>query len=86
MVRTDLFSARQPERPGDVGVREGHGGLTELKQLVQQDPVFAEALRATNTTEDAARLAGMHGIVLTPETLWRNRGTLVSGGLPTWPG
>ena len=86
MVRCDLSSAHQSAGSDVVDVKAGHGGLTPLKQLVQQDPAFAEALRATNTTEDAAHLAARHGIAITPETLWRNRGTLVSGGKPTWPG
>ena len=60
--------------------------LHELKELLQQDQAFAEALRATASTEAAAKLAAEHGIALTPEALWRHRGTLVSGGLPTWRG
>lgn len=27
-----------------------------------------------------------HGITVTPEALWRHRGTLLRGGLPTWRG
>jgi hypothetical protein len=38
------------------------------------------------TTEQAAHLAWEHGIAVTPEALWRNRGTLESGGMPTWRG
>jgi hypothetical protein len=60
--------------------------LFHLKQRLQQDPAFAEALRATDTTEQAAHLACDHGIDVTPEALWRNRGTLVSDGRPTWRG
>lgn len=40
--------------------------LHQLKELVEHDPVFAQALVATATTEDAARLAAEHGIPLTP--------------------
>ena len=60
--------------------------LQQLKELLQQDQAFAEALCATASTEAAAKLAAEHGIALTPEALWRHRGTLVSGGLPTWRG
>jgi hypothetical protein len=54
--------------------------------LLREDPVFAEALRCTDTTEEAAQLACHHGVAVTQEALWRNRGTLVRGGRPTWRG
>lgn len=60
--------------------------LHHLKELLRNDPGFAEALRSTDTTEEAAHLACEHGVDVTPEALWRNRGTLVSGGRPTWRG
>jgi len=60
--------------------------LHQLKMLLQGDPAFAQALRATTSTEAAARLAADHGVAVAPEALWRHRGTLVSGGLPTWRG
>jgi hypothetical protein len=60
--------------------------LHQLKELLQRDPAFAQVLRTTESTEAAARLAAEHGIVVSPEALWRNRGTLVSGGMPTWRG
>ncbi|SBO44436.1 Nif11-like leader peptide family natural product precursor [Cyanobium sp. NIES-981] len=60
--------------------------LHQLKELLQHDTAFAQALRTTDTTEAAARLAAEHGIHVTPEALWRHRGTLESGGLPTWRG
>lgn len=60
--------------------------LHQLKEMIQRDPAFAQALRATASTEAAARLAAEHGVHVTPEALWRHRGTLVSGGLPTWRG
>jgi hypothetical protein len=60
--------------------------LHQLKTLLQGDPSFAQALRATTSTEAAARLAAQHGVSVAPEALWRHRGTLVSGGLPTWRG
>ena len=60
--------------------------LHQLKELLQGDPAFAEAMRTTESTEAAARLAAEHGIAVSPEALWRHRGTLVSGGLPTWRG
>ena len=60
--------------------------LHQLKDLLQSDPAFAQALRATASTEAAAQLAADHGLQVSPEALWRHRGTLASGGLPTWRG
>jgi hypothetical protein len=60
--------------------------LHQLKELLQSDPAFAQALRATASTEAAAQLAAEHGVQVSPEALWRHRGTLASGGLPTWRG
>jgi|694.fasta_scaffold123625_3 hypothetical protein len=60
--------------------------LHHLKHLLREDPVFAEALRCTDTTEEAAQLACHHGVAVTQEALWRHRGTLVRGGRPTWRG
>ena len=60
--------------------------LHQLKEMLQADSAFAQALRATESTAAAARLAAEHGVSVSPEALWRHRGTLVSGGLPTWRG
>jgi hypothetical protein len=60
--------------------------LHQLKALLRSDPVFAQALRATASTEAGARLAAEHGVPVTQEALWRHRGTLVRGGMPTWRG
>ena len=60
--------------------------LHQLKQLLQHDSAFARALRHAPSTEAAAHLAAEHGVQVSPEALWRHRGTLVSGGLPTWRG
>lgn len=60
--------------------------LHQLKDLLQSDPAFAQALRATASTEAAAQLAADHGLQVSPQALWRHRGTLASGGLPTWRG
>jgi hypothetical protein len=60
--------------------------LHRLRELLQGDPVFAQTLRATASTEAAAQLAAEHGVLVSPEALWRHRGTLVSGGMPTWRG
>jgi hypothetical protein len=57
-----------------------------LKELLQRDPAFAQALGSTASTEAAAQLAAEHGVEVSPEALWRHRGMLVSGGLPTWRG
>lgn len=60
--------------------------LHELKTLAEIDRAFAQALSQTATTEEAARLARRYGIEVSPEALWRHRGMLTSGGLPTWRG
>lgn len=60
--------------------------LHDLKELLQNDAAFAKAMSVTESTEDAARLAAKHGVHVTQEALWRNRGTLESGGMPTWRG
>lgn len=60
--------------------------LHQLKELLKGDPAFAQALRATESTEAAAQLASEHGVQVSPEALWRHRGTLISGGMPTWRG
>jgi hypothetical protein len=72
--------------PAPEAAHPSTAALHQLKELVENDPVFAQALGATASTEDAARLAAEHGIPVTPEALWRHRGMLVSGGLPTWRG
>ena len=61
-------------------------GLHRVKFMAESNPIFAKALRNTSTTEAAARLALAHGIAVSPEALWRHRGTLTEAGLPTWRG
>ncbi len=61
-------------------------GLHRVRIMAESNPVFAKALRSTSTTEAAARLAQAHGIVVSPEALWRHRGTLTEAGMPTWRG
>jgi len=60
--------------------------LHQLKQLLADDPEFAESLRQIESTDQAAVLIHQHGLKLTPEALWRHRGTLMQGGRPTWRG
>jgi hypothetical protein len=72
--------------PGPKVEHPSAAALHQLKELLQGDPAFAQALRTTGSTEEAARLAAEHGVQVSPEALWRHRGTLVSGGLPTWRG
>lgn len=78
MATCDL-PASQAENPSAAA-------LHQLKELLERDTAFAQALGATASTEAAAKLAAEHGVVVTPEALWRHRGTLASGGLPTWRG
>lgn len=72
--------------PTDAAAVSTADELHQLKELLHKDPAFAEALRSTETTEEAAHLVCEHGLDVTPAALWRNRGTLVSGGRPTWRG
>lgn len=74
------------EIPGSESENASTAALHELKEMLERDSAFAEALRGTSSTDAASKLAAEHGIALTPEALWRNRGTLVKGGLPTWRG
>ena len=67
-------------------VQTSAAALHQLKKMVQQDPAFAKSLQSMASTEDAAKLVAEHGVTVTPEALWRHRGTLISGGLPTWRG
>jgi hypothetical protein len=78
-----MATCNLPDLDGDVSA--GHA-LHQLKELAKRDPSFAQALRTIASTEDAARLAAQHGVQVSSEALWRNRGTLVNGGLPTWRG
>ena len=72
--------------PNPEGAAMASDVLHQLKQRIHDDPSFAEALRGIETTEQAAVLIHQHGLEVTPETLWRHRGTLVDGGRPTWRG
>jgi hypothetical protein len=57
--------------------------LHALQHLASEDAAFAEALRLTGSTQEAAVLAEHWGILISADTLWRNRGR---HGLPTWRG
>ncbi|MCP9805990.1 Nif11-like leader peptide family natural product precursor [Cyanobium sp. T1B-Tous] len=72
--------------PAATAVTAATEALHQLKELAQRDPLFAAALMATGSTEEAVLVAQRHGITLSPEALWRHRGTLMTGGLPTWRG
>ncbi len=69
---------------------DSHANATEalhrVKQLALRDPQFAAALRTSDSPQNAADLAQQHGIDVSAAALWRHRGTLVHGGLPTWRG
>lgn len=60
--------------------------LHEIKTLAQRDEGFAHALKACASTQEAAHVARRRGIAVSPEALWRHRGTLIAGGMPTWRG
>ncbi len=74
------------ELPASEVEHPSAAALHQLKESLKGDLAFAQALRATESTEAAARLVAEHGIAVSPEALWRHRGTLVPGGLPTWRG
>jgi hypothetical protein len=57
--------------------------LHTLQRIATEDPGFAEDLRLTGSTQQAADLAQRWGIQVSAEALWRNRGR---HGLPTWRG
>ena len=60
--------------------------LHRVKELARRDPQFAAALRTSDSPQNAADLAQRHGINVSAAALWRQRGTLAHGGLPTWRG
>jgi len=78
MAPSPLTHPQDAEMPADV--------LRQLKQMIESDAAFAEALRHIDTTEQAAELIHQHGLEVSAEALWRHRGTLVEGGRPTWRG
>jgi hypothetical protein len=67
-----------------------HANATEalhrVKERALRDRDFAAALRTSDSPQAAADLAQRHGIEVSAAALWRHRGTLVHGGLPTWRG
>lgn len=67
-----------------------HANATEalhrVKELALRDPEFAAALRTSDSPQHAADLAQRHGINVSAAALWRHRGTLAHGGMPTWRG
>lgn len=65
------------EQSSDPGLHELH----ELQDLISTNEGFARRMRRTGSTVDAAKLAAEHGVHVTPEALWRNRGR---HGLPAW--
>ncbi|AFY30459.1 hypothetical protein [Cyanobium gracile] len=81
MPRTEA----SPEAPSGA-----HPNATEalhrVKELALRDPDFAAAFRTSDSPQTAADLAHRHGIEVSAAALWRHRGTLAHGGLPTWRG
>jgi hypothetical protein len=53
---------------------------------MQDDSALRQAVQAaaTASNEAAAQLAAEHEVQVSPEMLWRHRGSLVSGGVPIW--
>jgi hypothetical protein len=64
----------------------GADAIVSLRHRLREDPRFAEALHHTATTMEAAQLCQAAGLMVTPEQIWRQRGTLFADGLPTWRG
>jgi hypothetical protein len=86
MATCDLPAATVEKSSEKSSENSSAAALHQLKELLQGDSAFAQALGTTTSTEAAARLAAEHGIQVSPEALWRHRGTLESNGLPTWRG
>ncbi len=78
------------ERPRAEAAVHAHANATEalhrIKELALHDPSFAAALRASDSPQIAADQAHRRGIDISAAALWRNRGTLAPGGMPTWRG
>jgi hypothetical protein len=76
-----------PSNPGlmapEASAHTSLDDLHALQKLASHDPVFAQALKSTGSTHAAAALAARHGLRVSAEALWRNRGR---HGLPTWRG
>jgi hypothetical protein len=64
----------------------GAESIHRLRHRLREDPRFAEALHHTASTMDAAQLCQAAGLTVTPEQIWRQRGTLFADGQPTWRG
>jgi hypothetical protein len=60
--------------------------IQAIRQLVQDNPEFADELRLAATTDDVRKLLQAKGIEITTEALWRHRGSILSGGNLTWRG
>jgi hypothetical protein len=60
--------------------------LDAIHQLVEDQPGFADVLRAAQTTDEARKALLEQGIEITSEALWRHRGSLLKDGHPTWRG
>ncbi len=69
--------------PDPKGAAMASDVLHALKELVHRDPQFAAALRRSDSTEQATELVRRHGLLLTPEFLWRQRGMLLEDARPT---
>lgn len=78
------------ERPRTEAGVQPHASATDalhrVKALARRDPEFAAALRTSDSPQKAADLAHHHGIDVSAAALWRQRGTLAHGGVPTWRG
>lgn len=60
--------------------------LKEMLAKAQSDPALAEALKSAKSPEEASQIATAYGFSVDAAHLWRQRGKLFSGGLPTWRG
>lgn len=58
-----------------------------IQRLGEDQPGFADALRAAASTDEACAMLRSHGIEISAEALWRHRGVLLNDGTqPTWRG
>jgi hypothetical protein len=81
-----VANATAPATPHPSDHPHATDALHRVRDLALSDPAFEAAFRASATPQEASALAHGYGIDVSAEALWRNRGMLAHGGLPTWRG
>ncbi len=60
--------------------------IQAIRQLVQDNPEFADEIRLAANTDEVRKLLKDKGIEITTDALWRHRGSILAGGNLTWRG